>query len=89
MNWRTKPAGSGAHRHPHRNLLLPRLGAGQQKIGHVHAGDQQHESDRAQDHQHRRLDRAHDLFLHPEGEQRMIVRMDGVEVVRAALAPGA
>ena len=47
-----QPPGSGAERNSHSNLLLARSRPGQQKIRHVGAGDQQHQSDdRHQNHE--------------------------------------
>ena len=44
-----------AQREPHGHLLLARRGPGQQQVGHVRAGDEQHEPDhRHQHHQRRR-----------------------------------
>ena len=37
-----------AHRGPDRNFLLPRGAAGEEEIGHVRAGNEQHESDGAE-----------------------------------------
>ena len=38
-----------AHRGPDRNFLLPRGAAGEEEIGYVRAGNQQHESDGAKE----------------------------------------
>ena len=40
-----QPAARRAQRQPHRHLALPRGRAGQQQVGHVRAGDQQHQPD--------------------------------------------
>ena len=46
---------SGAERRSHGELAPAGLGAGQQQVGEVRAGDEQHEADRALKHPERRL----------------------------------
>ena len=50
---RTSRCQLGAERGADRDLLLPAGGARQQQVGDVGARDQQHERDRAQQHEHR------------------------------------
>ena len=48
-------AAARAHGQPHRHLALARLGPGQQQVGHVRAGDEQHQADHAHEHEQRGL----------------------------------
>ncbi len=50
------PAASSAQRGPHRHLATPALGPGEEQAGHVGAGDEQHEADRAHQDEDRRTD---------------------------------
>ena len=56
-------AAAGADRGADRDLALPAGGADQQQVGDVGAGDQQHEADRAEQHQQRRPHVPHELSL--------------------------
>ena len=46
------------------DLVIARGRARQQQVGDVHARDQQHQADRAGQHEQRRLHRSHELVLH-------------------------
>ena len=47
-----QPAATRANREPHRHLVLPRGGAGEQQVGHIGAADEEHDADdRHDDHQ--------------------------------------
>ena len=54
---------AGAERSPDRELLLAGLGADEQQIGHVRAGDQQHQPQRPHHHPQRRADVSDDVLL--------------------------
>ena len=54
---------AGAERGPDRELLLPGLGAHERQVGHVRAGDQQHQPQAAHDHPQRRADVSDDFLL--------------------------
>ena len=58
------PAATGAQRGPYRHFALPGGAARDQQVGHVDAPDQQHESDRAQQHEQLFRGVAHQLVLH-------------------------
>ena len=58
-------AASGADGRAHGHFARAAVRAGQQQIGHVDAGDEQHERDGAQQDQQRRTDAAHDAIVQP------------------------
>ena len=64
MNWRSSVRAAGAQRGAHRELAVPGLGSGQQQVGEVGAGNQQHEADRGLQHPDGAAGAADDLFLH-------------------------
>ena len=49
-----QPAAARANRQPHRHLVLPRRGAGEQQVGDIGAADEQHDAD-DRHHDHQRL----------------------------------
>ena len=49
------PAAAGAHRCSDRDLFLARSAAREKKVGDVRAGNQQHQSNRAEEREERRL----------------------------------
>ena len=57
----------GPHRRPHRHFTRPRCSPGQQQVGDVGARDEQHEADRADQDQQRRLDAARRHLVHRAG----------------------
>ena len=59
-----QPAAAGAKRRAHRELAVTCLGARQQQVREVRAGDQQHEADRGLQHPDRAAGAAEDLLLH-------------------------
>ena len=48
------PGATRANREPHRHLVLPRGGAGEQQVGHIGAADEEHDADDRHDN-HQRL----------------------------------
>ena len=60
---------AGSQRGAHRDLLRPRGRAGEQQVGDVGAGDQQHEPHRTQEHQQGRPDRSGRAVAQRCGEQ--------------------
>ncbi len=59
-----EPATAGAERGPDRELAMPVLGAGEEQVGQVGAGDQQDEADRRLQNPDRAARAADDLLLH-------------------------
>ena len=72
---------AGPERRAHGHLALPRFRAREEKIGHVGAGDEQQEADRAEEEPDRAADGTDDLF--PQRED------DGVELHRLGIEPPA
>ena len=56
-----EPPAAGPQRGADRDLARARRGAGEQQVGDVGAGDEQHEADRAQQEEESRADVAHQL----------------------------
>ena len=79
-----QPPASGAERRADRELPLPRLGARQQQVGEIGAGDEQHEPDRALQHPQRRADAADEVVLQPVEPQPMSLRVGRVRRRSAA-----
>ena len=77
---RTSRAASGADRESHGNLAAARARASEQQVRDVDAGDEQHEADRAEQHEQRSLDERRDarvverLRLAPHGRRERTCR---------------
>ncbi len=54
-----EPAATGAEGRPDRHLLLAAAGPGQQEVGHVGAGDEEHQAHAGEEEHQDRLDLAH------------------------------
>ena len=74
----SRRAESGADGGADGDLAAARFGARQQQVGHVDAGDQQHEADRAQQHQHGAADAFDDLVLEAGEHDRVVLGIEGV-----------
>ena len=75
-----QPAASGAERRSHCELTPPRRASGDQQTGDIRARDQQHESDGAEQHEHRR---SH-IGDHARRERFALERAAGVALVDRA-----
>ena len=66
-----QPAATRANREPHRHLVLPRGGAGEQQVGHIGAADEQYDADdRHHDHQRLRVGAAQLVRASGRGHER-------------------
>ena len=71
-----QPEASSAQRRADGDLFLPCRSARQQQVRHVRAGDQQHETDRAEQHEQQRFDLPDDLVVQRrDGNVRARVRI--------------
>ena len=78
-----QPLPARAQSRPDGDLLAPPGGARQQQVGHVRAGDQQHQDHRPEQHQQRPADVAHHLILqadyvHAEGAVALVLHPDAI-----------
>ena len=75
-----QPPPRGAERRADRHLALPRGDPREHQVGHVGAGDQQHQPDRAHEDEQRGPDLAHDALLQPD-------QLDAPAAVAARVCP--
>ena len=90
-----QPAASGAESKSHGYLALPRRASGEQKVGHVHARDEQDETNRRRQNEQRRFHRCdHEIHQPHDVESARALRLEpanpsqpGHDRVRSRRAP--
>jgi hypothetical protein len=82
-----QPPPAGANRGSYGELAMTGLGACEQEIGKVRAGDEQHEADRGLQHPDRDPRRADDLLLHRLHLQRVCIRREHMVLGPGPLTP--